>query len=162
MISRSWTRAQRPALPDPQKPKNALAIRPGNFQLSSCQGLRICLVTIRAFQRSSLAILVFRLMAINAESCGCCGVVECGLQLDGNRWSGGVGMAVGASLLRSLQRFLRLGRVMANFTFASHLQVCSVVELHRAYRSAFQNDWGRRSCLRECTATYQRKDQKSQ
>ena len=103
-------------------------------QLASCPDLRACLfVAIRTFNRRCLAIAVLCLMAINTQSGSCAGVVERRLQLDGDRRRCRVGMAIGASLLRSLKWLLLLGGVMANFAFAGHLQVRWVIELHRAH-----------------------------
>ncbi len=70
-------------------------------------------------------------------------------------------MTIGASLLRGLQRLLRLRRVVANFAFAGHLQVCCVIELHRAHGSALENDRGRWSCLPKRAATEHEHDKKS-
>jgi len=100
-------------------------------------------------------------MAINAESGGGGGVVEGRLQLGGDRRSGGVGMAIGTSLLRRLRRLLRLGRVMANFAFARDFSVRWVVELDRAHGSVLQQDWTLGRFLRKPAANQHEDDKKS-
>lgn len=110
------------------------------------------LVAVGALHRSSLAVRVFCLVAVDAQPGGCCGIVKGGLQSGGDRRSRRVRVAIGASLLRRFQWLLPPGSMMADDTLAGNFQVRGVIELHSSYRRALKDEGRLRSGLRERAA----------
>jgi len=97
------------------------------------------LVTFRALRRGLLALGVFGLVAIDADTSGSSGVVESSLRLGLHRGSGSGGVAILACFMRSLGSFFGLGGMMAGVALRATTFMSLVIELHAAHRCALQD-----------------------
>ncbi len=110
---------------DTRRRRRCLQHRPGALSLIPCYcrhlpSLRVVLLmAFHAFHRSLLAFDVFSLMAINAGPRSSGRVVKRSLKLGLHGRGCCLSVAVTARLLGSLERFFRLGSVVAGFALAA-------------------------------------------
>ena len=88
------------------------------------------LMAVRTLYRRGFSSGVLGLVAGDAQACGPRGIVEGGRQSGFHGWGRRLSVAIGASLLRRLERLFGLGGVVTDFAFARDPRVGGMGKRH--------------------------------